>query len=63
MQLLANGLRMGCFVTLVMWPTAIALPIILVAPFRGGWYLLIAHKLWRLGSASWQDGNRQSGQA
>lgn len=47
---LANGLGLIYFIALVFAPALYALPIIISAPFRVVWYVLIARKLFQLGS-------------
>jgi len=48
--ILANGIALGYFIALVFAPTLYALPIIISAPFRVTWYILIARKLFQIGS-------------
>jgi hypothetical protein len=48
--ILANGIALSCFIALVFAPALYALPIIISAPFRVTWYVLIARKLFQIGS-------------
>ncbi len=50
--ILANVLGLGYFVVLVFVPAIYALPLILSAPFRVTWYVLIARKLFQLGTGA-----------
>jgi hypothetical protein len=46
--IVANGLRLGYFVALAFAPALTAPPIVIAAPFRVLWYILIAAGLFRL---------------
>ena len=50
--LLANGFLLGYFIALAFAPALYALPVIISAPFRVTWYVLIARKLFQLGSGT-----------
>jgi hypothetical protein len=50
--IVANGLRLGYFVALAFAPTLIAPPIVIAAPFRVLWYILIAVGLFRLAAST-----------
>jgi hypothetical protein len=45
--ILANGFGLGYYLVLVFFPSLVALPFVLSAPFRVIWYFLIARKLFR----------------
>jgi hypothetical protein len=46
--ILANGIRLCGFVTLLWTPTVYSLAIPIAAPFRVTWYVMIAIALFRL---------------
>jgi hypothetical protein len=51
MGIAANGLVLGYFVTLAFAPALRAVPHVISAPFRVIWYILIARRLFQLGSS------------
>ena len=48
--ILANGFGLGYFIALAFAPAILALPPVISAPFRLIWYILIARRLFQLGS-------------
>jgi hypothetical protein len=58
--IVANGLRLGYFVSLAIAPALIALPIAGAAPFRVLWYILIAVGLFRLAARVGSQGGTKS---
>jgi hypothetical protein len=59
--IVANGLRLGYFIALAFAPTLIALPIVISAPFRVLWYILIALGLFRLAASASDERGAQDG--
>ena len=58
--IIANGLRLGYFVALAFAPALIAPPIVIAAPFRVLWYILIAVGLFRLAARVGDQGGAEA---
>jgi hypothetical protein len=58
--IIANGLRLGYFLALALAPALIAPPIVIAAPFRVLWYILIAVGLFRLAAKAENQGGAKS---
>ncbi|MBN1813934.1 MAG: DUF4386 family protein [Anaerolineae bacterium] len=56
--IIANGCVLGYFVALAFAPALCALPHVISAPFRVVWYVLIARRLFQLGSSVPEKGAR-----
>ena len=52
MGILANLFALGYFIALIFAPTIYAWPVVISAPFRVIWYILIAWRLFQLGSGA-----------